>query len=254
MRKYIFILIAAVLLISPRSLLSAELMILTENLPPLNFEKNGVLMGPAVAMVKEIQRRVGSQEQIQVYPWARAYKMALEEENIILFGMARTKVRQDKFYWIGPIAEKRDILAAKKSSELKINSLDDAKKVDHIGTLRGDAKEVFLQRHGFTNLVSTHDDQRNANKLLLGRIDLWATKIPGLKAICSLTGADYNEIVEVYNMRKSEICIAISKKTSKKIVETWTDAFNNMLMDGTILKIKSKWNKIMDDEPFPEIE
>lgn len=114
MKKYLFILIAAVLLISPRSLLSAELMILTENLPPLNFEKNGVLMGPAVAMVKEIQRRVGSQEQIQVYPWARAYKMALEEENIILFGMARTKVRQDKFYWIGPIAEKRDILAEEK--------------------------------------------------------------------------------------------------------------------------------------------
>ena len=92
--------------------------------------------------------------------------------------------------------------------------MDDAKKVDHIGTLRGDAKEMFLQRHGFTNLVSTHDDQKNANKLLLGRIDLWATKIPGLKSICSLTGADYNEIVEVYNMRKSEICIAISKKTS----------------------------------------
>jgi len=253
MKKYAQIIIALLLLILPRSILSAELMVLTENLPPLNFIKDDTLMGPAVDIVKEIQRRVGSHEQIQVYPWARAYQMALEEENIVLFGMARTEVRNDKFNWIGPIAQKRDILAAKKNSGLVINSLEDAKKVDHIGTLRGDAKEVFLQRHSFTNLVSTHDDQINANKLLLGRIDLWATKIPGLKTICSLAGVDYHKIVKVYDMRKSEIYIAISKKTSEIIVQAWTKAFNDMLLDGTILQIKYRWNKIMDDKPFPEI-
>lgn len=253
MKKYALVTIVLLLFFLPPSTISAELIILTENLPPLNFVKDGVLTGPAVDIVKEIQRRLGSHEKIEVYPWARAYKRALEEENIVLFGMARTEVRQDKFNWIGPIAEKRDILAAKKTSGWVINSLEDAKQVDHIGTLRGDAKEIFLQRHGFTNLVSTHDDQNNVNKLLLGRIDLWATKIPGLKAICSLAGVDYHEITEVYNMRKSEIFIAISQKTSEKIVQDWTGAFESMLADGTLLQIKSEWNKIMDDEPFPEI-
>ena len=253
MKKNVQIIIAFILLLLPRPMLSAEITILTENLPPLNFIKDDVLMGPAVDIVKQIQRRVGSHEQIQVYPWARAYKMALEEANIIIFGMARTEVRNDKFHWIGPIAEKRDILAANKKSGLKLNTLEDAKKVDHIGTLRDDAKEIFLKRHGFANLVSTHDDQNNVNKLLLGRIDLWATKIPGLKTICSLTGVDHREFVEVYNMRRSEIYITISKKTSEKVVQAWTDAFNDMSADGTVLKIKSKWNKLMDDEPFPEI-
>jgi polar amino acid transport system substrate-binding protein len=248
------IIIAIILLLMPRTILSAELTILTENLPPLNFVKDDVLMGPAVDIVKEIQRRVGSYEQIRVYPWARAYKMALEEANIVIFGMARTEVRNDKFYWVGPIAEKRDILAAKKNSGLKINSLEDAKKVDHIGTLRDDAKEIFLQRHGFTNLVSTHNDQNNVKKLLLGRIDLWATKIPGLKTICQLASVDYHEVVEVYDMQKSEIYIAISKKTSEITMQSWADSFNDMLEDGTILKIKSRWNKIMDDDPFPEIK
>jgi polar amino acid transport system substrate-binding protein len=246
------IILAVVILLMPRSILSAELTILTENLPPLNFIKDDVLMGPAVDIVKEIQRRVGSFEKIRVYPWARAYKIALEEANIVIFGMARTEARNDKFYWIGPIAEKRDILAAKKNSGLKINSLEDAKKVDHIGTLRNDVKEIFLQRHGFTNLVSTHNDQNNVKKLLLGRIDLWATKIPGLKTICQLAGADCREIVEVYDMRKSAIYIAISKKTSEITVQSWANAFNDMAKDGTILTIKAHWNKIMDDDPFPE--
>ena len=254
MKRHIHIIIISLVLAMPRTLIAADLMILTENLPPLNFIENDVLMGPAVDIVKEIQRRVGSHEQIQVYPWARAYNMALESENIVLFGMARTEVRTDKFHWIGPIAEKRDILAGKKSSSIKINSLEDAKKVQHIGTLRDDAKEIFLQRNGFTNLVSTHDDQKNVHKIILGRIDLWATKIPGLKTICRLAGVDYNDIVEVYNLRKSEIYIALSKKTSDIIVQSWTNAFNEMLEDGTVLFIKSKWNDIMDDDPFPEIQ
>ena len=254
MKKNVQIIIVLILILLPRTLTSAELTILTENLPPLNFIKDDVLMGPAVDIVKEIQRRVGSHEQIQVYPWARAYRMALEEAEMVIFGMARTEVRNDKFYWIGPIAGKRDILAAKKDSGITISSLEDAKKVDHIGTLRGDAKEIFLQGHGFTNLVSTHDDQNNIKKLLLGRIDLWATKIPGIKTICHLASVDCNEIVEVYDMRKSEIYIAISKKTSEATVQTWTDSFNDMTKDGTLLRIQSHWNAIMDDDPFPEIK
>ena len=160
-----FVLIAALCLIYAQFIVAEELTILTENLPPLNYVEDGTLVGPAVEIVQEIQRRVGSNEKVQVYPWARAYKMALEEENIILFGMARTEEREDQFYWIGPIAGKRDILAARKDSGIRINNLEDAIKVSHIGTLRDDAKERFLKKHGFTNLVPTHDDQRNAKNL-----------------------------------------------------------------------------------------
>ena len=95
---------------------------------PLNYVENGELVGPSVEIVKEIQKRVGSLEQIQVYPWSRAYKMALENKNVILFGMTYTKVRHDKFKWVGPLATKRDILVAKKGSGIIINSLKMPKK------------------------------------------------------------------------------------------------------------------------------
>ena len=251
MRKKLYALMAAVFLLSAQSVLAEELTILTENLPPLNYL---TLVGPAVDIVKEIQRRVGSNTEIQVYPWARAYKIALEEKNIILFGMTQTQVRQDKFNWIGPIAKKSDILVAKKSSGLKINSLEDAKKVDRIGTLRDDTKEVFLKRQGFTNLAPTYDDQINAKKLVSGRIDLWVTKKPGLKTICALAGVDYNEIEEVYKIRELDVSIAVSKKTSDTIVHQWNTAFSEMSADGTIMQIKKKWNMILDEDPFPEIE
>ena len=252
--KKLFVTVASVFLISVNPVLSQELTILTENMPPLNYVENGVLVGPSVETVREIQKRVGSNEKIQVYPWARAYKMSLEQENVVLFGMTHTEVRHDQFKWIGPLATKRDILVARKGSGVKIDSLEDAKKVKSIGTLRDDTRERLLKSLGFTNLEPVSDEQLNAKKLMLGRIDLWTYKIPGLRTVCELAGVDYNEIEEVYHLREINLDIAFSKKTSDSIVQKWRNAFNEMLADGTLMKIRKEWNKKLPDHPFPEIE
>ena len=240
--KKVFGMVALMFVISVQPAMSEQLTILTENLPPLNYVKDGILVGPSVEIVREIQRRVGSHEEIKVYPWARAYKMVLEDKNVVLFGMTHTKVRHDKFKWIGPLATKRDILVAKRGSGIKINSLEDAKKVKRIGTLREDTRERFLRKHGFTNLESVSDEQKNAKKLILGRIDLWAYKKPGLKTVCELGGVDYNQIKEVYHLREIDVSIAFSKNTSDSIVQKWANAFNEMLSDGTIMRIRGRWN------------
>jgi polar amino acid transport system substrate-binding protein len=155
--KKLFVIMASVLLVSVQPVLSAELTILTEHQPPLNYVEGGVLVGPSVEIVGEIQRRVGSHEEIKVYPWPRAYRprayrTALKEENVVLFGTTHTELRHDKFKWIGPLATKRDIFIAKKGSGIRINSLEDAKRVNRIGTVRDDTREQYLKGKGFTNL------------------------------------------------------------------------------------------------------
>ena len=252
--KSIIAAIAAIILSSAHPVFSDELIILTENLPPLNYVKDGELVGPSIEIVKEIQKRVGSDDKILVYPWARAYKMALEDENIVLFGTTHTKSRDKIFKWIGPLATKRDILVAKKGSGVKISKLDDAKKVRRIGTLRDDTRERLLIERGFKNLEPVSDEQLNAKKLILGRIDLWAYKVPGLRTVCELAGVDYNELEEVYHLRKIDVSIAFSQKTSDSIVEKWRNAFGEMVADGTIMQIRRKWNEMLPDNPFPEIK
>ena len=245
MNKVLFILVTVILLGSQSSVCE-ELTILTENLPPLNYVDNGVLVGPSVETVAAIQKKVGSSEPIQVYPWSRAYKMALEEKNVILFGMTYTKVRHDKFKWVGPLATKRDILVAKKGSGIMIRTIDDAKKVKQIGTLRDDTRGRLLESYGFTNLEPVSDEQLNAKKLALGRIDLWAYKIPGLRTVCDLAGVDYTQFEEVYHLREIDLMIAFSKKTSDAIVKKWQDAFDELIADGTILQIRKNWNKRLE--------
>ena len=252
--KKLFLIVASSIFIMGQSGICEELTILTENLPPLNYVKSGVLVGPSVEIVKEIQKRVGSSVSIQVYPWSRAYKIALEEKNVILFGMTYTKVRQDKFKWVGPLATKRDILVAKKDSGITIQTLEDAQKAKQIGTLIDDTRGRLLESYGFTNLAPVSDEQLNAKKLALGRIDLWAYKIPGMRTVCDLAGVDYNQFEEVYHLREIDLMIAFSKKTSDSVVQKWRDAFNALSADGTLVGIKKKWNMELEDNPFPEIK
>jgi ABC-type amino acid transport substrate-binding protein len=181
-------------------------------------------------------------------------KGRLSGANPGLFGMTYTKVREDKFKWVGPLATKRDILVAQKGSGIKVKDLEDAKKVKRIGTLRDDTRGRLLERHGFNNLEPVSDEQLNAKKLALGRIDLWAYKIPGLRTVCDLAGVDYTQFEEVYHLREIDLMIAFSKKTSDPIVQKWRDAFNEMLADGAIMKIRKKWNLKLEDDPFPEIK
>lgn len=239
-------------LLSPAE--AAELTILTENLPPLNYVQGGVLVGPSVDIVREIQRRVGSADPIRVYPWARAYKMALEDENVILFSTTYTEDRKDKFKWIGPLATKRDILVARKDAGLTIGTLEDAKQVRRIGTLRDDTRERFLLMHGFTNLEAVSDEQKNAQKLVLGRIDLWAYKKPGLKTVCMLAGVNVDDLEEVYHLRTIDVMIAFSKTTDDAVVRAWHKAFDDMQADGSFLRIRRDWNARLEDSPFPELE
>ncbi len=238
----IFLLAASFFLFSIYPLLSTELTILTENLPNLNYIKDGELVGLSVDIVKEIQKRVGSHEQIKVFPWARAYSLALEEKNVVLFSITHTESRKGLFKWICPLVTKRDILVAKKGSGIEINSLEDAKKVKRIGTIRDDSKERLLKSHGFTNLESVSDEQQNVKKLILGRIDLWVNKQPGLKTVCDLAGVDYHQLEEVFHLRERDLCIAFSRNTSDSIVRKWRNAFNDMLTDGTIQQIRNTWN------------
>lgn len=242
MKKYILLLCSLILILGISGYaFSSELTILTENLPPLNYVKNGKLVGPSVEIIQEIQRRVSSTDPIKVLPWARAYEIALSEPNVILFGTTQTEARKDTFKWVGTLSTKRDILLARRDSTLTIDKLEDAKTVHRIGTLRNDTRERLLKSQGFTNLESVSDEQLNAKKLSLGRIDLWTYKIPGYKTVCELAGVDHNDFVEVFHLRKIDVSIAFSRQTPDKTVEKWRKMYGEMVKDGTIKRIRESW-------------
>ena len=94
------------------------LTILKEDYPPLNYVENKELKGPSVDIVRAIQEKLGRADKIadkiSVYPWARAYRFLETRKNTALFSTARTSSRENQFKWVGPIAEKKIGMYAKR--------------------------------------------------------------------------------------------------------------------------------------------
>ena len=157
------------------NLAAQGLTILCEDDPPLQYQdKDGKITGLTVEVVREIQRRVGSAEEIKLVPWARGYDAALAGPNIVLFSMARTPERERLFTWVGPVMETIYGFFARSDSRISIASIDEAKLAGRIGVYANDARDLILTRLGFTNLDRTTDNITNVKKLMAGRIDLYA--------------------------------------------------------------------------------
>jgi polar amino acid transport system substrate-binding protein len=108
--------------------------LLTENTPPVNYlDANGKPAGLSVELVREMAKRVGHSGRIKVVPWARGYKDLQAKPNIALFSTYRSVARESLFKWVGPLLVKEAVLYRKKGSDIRLSTLDDAKKVGAIG-------------------------------------------------------------------------------------------------------------------------
>ena len=67
------------------------------------FMQDGKIAGPATEVVKKTLQLAGINDyRLNIYPWARAYDMALNEPNVLIYLVARTPERETRFhsrYW-----------------------------------------------------------------------------------------------------------------------------------------------------------
>lgn len=211
------------------------------------------LTGSAVELVQEIMKRTGSSTDILVVPWAVGYDALSNKANIALIPTSRTKEREELFHWVGPILRLSWQFLSHQSSSIEINSLDDARKVNGIGTYKDDAREQHLKKLGFTNIKSSISSKVNYRKLARGRIDLVYGSSAGLRTTLEMAGVNPNEVKVAYLVRSMDTYIAISKETDPKIVQQWKDALQAIREDGTFERIYEKWYP-GDPAPLEELQ
>ena len=211
-KKLIFAVFSLIFLFSNNLFAKNNLKIMTENWPPLNYVKDGILIGPAVEIVQAIQNKINDKNEILVFPWKRAYNYTLTNKNNVLFSMARSEKRENLFKWIGPIAEKRYSFFAKKDFNFKINSLDDARKFT-IGVQRGAHSEEFLTEEGFKDLQKANTGIQYIQMLFKNRFDLMLDSYSTVTKMVKDLGMNKNDLKEVFVVKKTLLYIAINKET-----------------------------------------
>lgn len=241
----------AILLLAFSSSLFAQsvddLVFITEEYAPLNFEKNGKIQGIAVDAMVEMLKVTGSKKSrsdIKLWPWARGYDTIQKEKNTCLFAMTRTEAREKLFKWVGPIVPSKIVLVAKKSKGIKVKSIDELNKSAlKVAVVREDIGEQMLVKQGLNQDKINHTNSGiNAAKMLQAdRVDLWAygdsVAFWNLKEL----GFPTKDYEEVYTLTESQQYYAFNKDTDDKVIAQLQSALDQLKAKGKLSEIVASY-------------
>ncbi len=155
-----------------------SLVIITENWPPYNYEENGEIKGFSTEIIQAIMKELNLSYEIQLLPGARGEKLLNEGTRVMNFSLFRTSDRENRYKWIGPIAEDAIYFYKKKGNPLTIQTLEDTKSVKRVACRHKGLVYSELQKKGFTNLDLTTKPAGIIKKVVMEIVDLSVSETP----------------------------------------------------------------------------
>ena len=215
----------------------SEVQMLTEEYPPVTFMKDGKVTGFVTDIVREIIARQGIPDHIRLTSWDEAYNVALSNPNVVLFSAERTEKRENLFQWVGPVGKNSAILYGKRGSGIKINRLEEAKKIAAIATTTNWFTEQYLKDKGFTNLVSSPLPITSVKQLMNREVQISVFTDITIPEIVKNAGYSMEDLEPVFTVSNTYFYIAVSRGTPVEVVKKWQSVLNGLKADGTFEKI-----------------
>lgn len=219
---------------------AATLTITTEDSPPYNMLADGKVIGISTDKIREVMARAEVAYKIDLLPWKRAYESALRQDHTCVYSTTRTPEREGLFKWVGPVAASEWVMFGRADREFNLKTLEDARAL-RIGTYNGDVRDAYLRSRGFAVDTATVD-ATNPRKLLVNRIDLWASgKFEG-RAILKQNGWE-DKVVPVLAFNKADLYLACNRSVPDGLIERLNAALAAMNRDGTAKALEREYER-----------
>lgn len=207
---------------------SSELHLMTEEYPPYNFQSGDEIVGLGAEQVFEMMDRAAVSYQVEITRWSRAIGSARRHPATCVFSTFRTPEREADFVWIGPLSQDRSLLIKRADSDIRLDSLADAKRFS-IGTQTGEFTVGILEAAGFDRVEQAPSMADALKKLLAGRNDLMA--VPEL--YFTRLQEQGVAVTSVLALPVLDVALACNPDTDPEQVAALRSAMRNMIEDGT---------------------
>lgn len=205
-----------------------------------SYLENGHVAGPASEVVTATLRQAGlSDYGMAIYPWARAYDIALAEPDVLIYPIIRTEERERLFKWVGEFEEIQTVLYKLQGREgMELHDLADAKAFN-MGVVRDDVRHQYLRREGFTRLVISASPMDNLRKLLAGQVDFVPLSPRDARRFCDQLHIPFFTLEPVMTLEQitAHAYLAFSLGTPDDIVRRATEAFEQLKQRGELERI-----------------
>ncbi|MDF2177138.1 transporter substrate-binding domain-containing protein [Aliiglaciecola sp. CAU 1673] len=217
---------------------AADLKIVTEHHPPVQYLLEDVITGSATQILKMVLEEAGLEADIQIMPWARAYSLAKDNENTLIYSMLQTPDRVEHFHWIGPVAELNvAVVGLAEREDLQLTELDQSQAYV-FGVIRDSYSHEYLTKAGFTddkNLFLVATLQEQVNLLLNKRIDLLFTDPIAIRYRLNELGVGEKRIKVLFKQPEltRKLYLAAGLKTEPWMLKRLNKAMKNVMKTDT---------------------
>ncbi|WP_298186911.1 transporter substrate-binding domain-containing protein [uncultured Pseudomonas sp.] len=223
------------------SALAVELRLYTEEYRPLSYIENGKLTGMAVEVAEMLIQRTGQDTRIKLEPWTRGYYRVQHEANSGLFAMVRTPEREALFQWVGPIAQGRTSVYARRGAGLTIHRLKDVERFSTLVVPKQWYSYEYLRGQGLKNLYGVPTPQHMVKMFKHGRIELLVASNLVLDDMLAQQGMRRDEVELQYTFMDNNSYIGFSKRTDPALVQRWQQALEQLNRDGSLQRVHQRW-------------
>ncbi len=230
---------------------SSDLVYITDEYPPFNFQEDGKLKGISVDLMEKMLSRIDSdlnRSNIELLPWYQGYQATIEDKNSVFFSVPRLPGWEALFKWVGPISPTQTVVFAMEERAVRIGSPAEMNKYK-IGVVRSSAEQQLLTSIGVNekSLVLEDDAATIIKKLKSGSIDIDAfaySELPGIWLIneSGIIPKDYDII---YDMKDEvELYYAFNKEIPDSVVSAFQRAMDQTKQEKGLEGI-SDYDKIL---------
>ncbi len=239
--KRIVLLLA--LICMPWSALALDITIVTEDWAPYNYSENNEIKGVVTDIVTAVMQRTGLDWEVRVYPWARAYKMAMEGENVMIYSIFRLDTREKLFKWIAVpgLSVNMYLFKPRHRTDIQVTNIDDVKAYT-VGVTRDTSTHHFLLAKGFEenrNLIPLPSEKQNILMTMpdVKRTDFSTGDILSLARWLQLSELPPDYLEKQVFLFKEDIYFAFGLKTPDSVVDTVRRAVEELAAEGGLERI-----------------
>lgn len=204
--------------------------VFTEDAYPLQYKKEGEIVGTATALVEKVLKEANVKYKIIMQPWARVYNTALLKPNVLIYSLARTKEREGLFSWLGPIQKVNYALYGFENVEL--TATDSFETLNHfrLAVGRDTAVHHYLANKQLNNFHLIDSNEQSIKMLLTNRVDLATGSDFYFYKFCQKESLDCSQIKPIYPLKDLEVSLylAASKTTDIEIIKRIQIAFEKI--------------------------
>lgn len=223
---------------------SAELKVYIAEYPPFQvLSEKGDHSGFSVELFNEIVKLSHLKVEYIPVPWVRAKALVAEQENSLLFTMAKTPEREALYNWVATIyVVNEGVFSLKSRTDISINILDDVHRYS-IALPRGDVSVKTLDIFpNYTKGVYIVEHQEQCMKMLkLGRVDLNYNNDVGFFNAVQMLGLNREEFTQIFTTRQTEMGIVANKNSDPEDLRKIRQALLILKKNGIYNKLQRKW-------------